>query len=97
MTISTIIDEAERARRTELAREVRAAFYMGISSEERTQRREALADEWARWFRQRMDSGGCVDPVVLLPDAFARLQQLAEDRAIAAVHDMKTLLREALK
>ena len=94
---TTIIDEAERARRAEFMRESRAACLHGISSEQRTQQREAKADGWTEWFQQKMDSVGCSDPVALLPDAFARLEQLNEDRIVAALRDLKATLRKVLE
>jgi len=96
-TINPILDEAERARRGELLREQRAAARAGISPDERTQQREQKADEWAQWLRRKMDSAGCTDPVVLLPDILARLQQLAEDHTLAAIRDLRAIMREALK
>lgn len=90
------IDEAERARRAEYVRDTKAALDKGETFEQRSLRREKMADEWARWFRQKMDAGSVADPVVLLPDACARLEQLAEDRIAAAVRDLKATLRKAL-
>jgi hypothetical protein len=43
-----------------------------------------------------MDHKGCTAPE-LLPDAFARLEQIAEDRVAAAVRDIKKSLRDALR
>jgi hypothetical protein len=92
----TIIDEAERSRRAEFVREARAAACQGTSPEARTQKREDKADAWAQWFRQKMETGGCTDPAALLPDAFARLEQLSEDYAIAAICEIKATLKKAL-
>jgi len=96
-TITPILDEAERARRAELVHEARAACRQGISPQERTLQREAKADTWAEWLRRKMDLSGCADPTALLPDALARLEQLNEDRVIAAVRELKASLQEALK
>jgi hypothetical protein len=82
--MTVIVDEAERSRRTEFVREARAAAYQGINPEARTQKREEKADAWSQWFRQKMDHNDCADPVELLPDAFARLEQLSEDYTLAA-------------
>jgi hypothetical protein len=90
------IDEAERARRAEYVRETKAALDKGETFEQRSLRREKMADEWARWFRKKMDAGSVADPVVVLPDACARLEQLAEDRIAAAVRDLKATLRKAI-
>jgi hypothetical protein len=36
-----------------------------------------------------MDAGGCTDPAEVLPDAMARLEQIVDDRVIAAVNEIK--------
>jgi len=51
----------------------------------------------AAWFRQRMDSTDVDDPSELLPDAMARLQEIADDRVIAAINELKKVLMGALK
>ena len=84
------------ASRTEVVRDTRAALAHGETLEARTKRREGKADDWSRWFRQRMDAGDIADPVQLLPDAFARLQLLAEDRVVAAMKELKAVLRKAV-
>jgi hypothetical protein len=60
-----MISEAERNRRAEIIRDSRAALQQGKSLEERTRKREAKADAWTAWLRQRMDLDGA-DPVQLL-------------------------------
>jgi hypothetical protein len=92
----TIIDEAERNRRAEFVREVHAAVCQGTTPEARTQKREDKANAWAQWFHQKMETNGCTDPAALLPDAFARLEQLSEDYAITAIREIKTTLKKAL-
>jgi hypothetical protein len=54
-----------------------------------------MADAWAAWFHQRMDSDGG-DPRRFLPDALGRLEQMIDDRVAAAVSEIKTTLRKAL-
>jgi hypothetical protein len=97
MPTTSQLSEAERARRREWTHNARGAVAHGETFEAHAKRREEKADDWARWFRQKMDAGGVIDPVVLLPDAFARLEQLAEDRVAAAVRELKTTLKGALK
>jgi len=94
---TTNIDTAERIRRSEYARDSKAALARGESLEARSKRREGYANEWAAWLRQRMDASECDDPVQILPDALARAQQLAEDSAIAAIKEFKTAMKGALK
>jgi len=98
MTTTTInIDAAERARRSELVLEARAAARAGIHPDERSRQREELADRWASWLHSRMETLHCNDPSVLLPDICARLEQLSEDRVRAALVELKQSLRETLK
>jgi hypothetical protein len=40
-----------------------------------------------------MDEGHHVDPAEVLPDAFARLEQLNEDYVAAAIHEFKAFSR----
>jgi hypothetical protein len=40
------------------------------------------------------DDGGLTDPVQLLPEAFARLEQIAEDSTAAAIREFNTLHHE---
>jgi hypothetical protein len=97
MTTTSPIDPAERARRAEMIRDWKGAVAHRETFEVHAKKREDKADSWAGWFRRKMDEGGITDPVVLLPDAFARLEQLAEDRIAAAMNEFKTVLRGALK
>jgi hypothetical protein len=90
-------DANEQARRREFMRDTKGALAQGQSFEKHAKNREDKADEWSNWFRRKMDEGGINDPVQLLPDAFARLEQLAEDKAAAAVKELKAQLREVLK
>jgi hypothetical protein len=96
MTV-THLSEAERARRSEFVLESRAALAQGKTLEQRTKTREEMADKWAQWFRHKMDARGCTDPVEVLPDAFAKLEQTIDDRVIAAIKEIKAALRGALK
>ena len=97
MTTTSPIDEAEHARRTEFVRDVRSANAQGETLEARAKKREEKADEWARWFRKNMEAAGCSDPGQILPDALARLEQITNDQIVAAVHELKTAMRGALK
>jgi hypothetical protein len=86
-----IISEAERNRRAEIILDSRAALQQGESLEQRTKKREEKSDAWAHWFRRKMDNG-CANPVELLPDACARLEQIVDDRVAAAVAELKAAL-----
>jgi hypothetical protein len=92
----TTLNNAERARRTEYTRETRAALQNGERLDQRIRKFEDKASAWSQWLRQKMDSTGCANPSEVLPDALARLEQIAEDRAAAAVREIKAALRKAL-
>jgi hypothetical protein len=90
------ISEFERFRRGEHARDSRAALAQNESLDQRLAKRDAKADAWAEWFRWKMKNGRCDDPVQLLPDAFAKLEQMIDDRVALAVKEIKDTLRKAL-
>jgi hypothetical protein len=92
-----VLSTSERIRRSELRRDNLGALARGVSLERRTEERERYASEWAAWLRSKMDACDCDDPTAVLPDALARVQQLAEDSALAAIKDLKKALMGALK
>jgi hypothetical protein len=92
-----VLSTSERIRRSELRRDNLGALARGVSLEQRSKQREEFANEWSAWLRQRMDACNCDDPTAILPDALARLQQLAEDSALAAIKELKKTLMGALK
>jgi hypothetical protein len=94
---ATSLTEAERIRRREYVRDTRGANRQRISVEKRIKQRDDAAAEWAQWFRQKMESNGCDDPVQLLPDAFAMLEQQIDDRVAAAIAEFKQTLRKAFQ
>jgi hypothetical protein len=94
---TTILDPHERTRRTEFVREIRSATLSGESTEQRARSRDKKIADWSRWLRQQMDTSGCSSPTEILPEALARLEQLAEDHTAAAVREIKTALIGALK
>jgi hypothetical protein len=80
---------AERARRTEYLRETRAALQNNERLDQRIRKFEDKATAWTHWFKEKMGHAGCADPAKILPDAFARLEQIAEDRVAAATREIK--------
>jgi len=92
-----VLSTAERIKRSELRRNDLGALASGMSLEQRTKQREEFANEWAAWLRMRMDSADVDDPTSLLPDALARLQEIANDCAVAAIKELKKALMGALK
>jgi hypothetical protein len=92
-----VLSTDERIRRSELRRDNLGALARGVSLERRTEERERYASEWAAWLRSKMDASDCDDPTAVLPDALARVQQLAEDAALAAIKELRKALMEVLK
>jgi hypothetical protein len=89
-------EAALRQRRVDKVRdEVRGAL-VGELSEKRAKKLEIKADAWSRWFHTKMDEGGVVDPLALLPDALARLEMMHEDFVALAIRDLRASLRKAL-
>jgi hypothetical protein len=98
--IEPVLDNAERVRRAELIRNSRAICLSGVGGDtidRREAKREIKADAWSHWFHARMDDVGTTDPAEVLPDAFARLEQISEDQITAAIHKLKATLLGALK
>jgi hypothetical protein len=93
----TTLDNAEKSRRTEYMRETRAALQNNERLDQRISKFEGKANAWSEWLRSKMDSAGCADPSEILPDICARLEQLSEDYAAAAVREIKKSLKDALK
>jgi hypothetical protein len=94
---TTNLTTAERVKRAEYRRDSLGALARGESLEDRSRRREELANQWAAFLRSRMDSAGCDDPVGILPDAMARLEQIIDDRITAALNEFKSVMKGALK
>jgi hypothetical protein len=90
------ISEHEKFRRREQVRDTRAALAQNQSVEQRLKARTDKTDAWTEWFRFRMKATQCQDPMELLPEALALLEQLADDRVTAAIAEMKTKLKGAL-
>jgi hypothetical protein len=84
----------EQVRRREFVRDMRAASAQGEELEEYRAKRDQVAAEWAAWFREAMDQHQAEDPVEVLPQALALLQE----RAIAAARTAaRTAARDEVK
>jgi hypothetical protein len=94
--MTTARNTATRLRRLDLVRDEARAVLSGEAPERRSRKLEAKADAWSRWLRTRMTDDRLNDPTELLPDAFARLEQINEDQIHAAIHEFKAFLRKAL-
>jgi hypothetical protein len=90
------LTEAERSKRRELVRDLRAANQQRTTVEARSKQREDAAAEWTAWLHRRMDESGCTDPVELLPDILATIEQRIEDRVAAAIAEIKQTFRKAM-
>ena len=91
------LSEFERFRRGEHARDSRAALAQNETLDQRLAKRNAKADDWAKWFHHEMTRTHRTDPVQLLPDALAKLEQMIDDRVTIAVKEIKSTLRKALE
>jgi len=98
MAATPSLSPAERIRRFEYMRDSKAvAQARGQTIETRAKQREEFADRWAAWLRQRMDAADCDNPAEVLPDAMARLEQIIDDRVTAALNELKSAMKGALK
>jgi hypothetical protein len=79
-----------------LTRRKPAGAFWGRWLAQRERARADKADGWAGWWRREMEIHGSSNPAELLPDAFARLEQLTEDRIMFAIRQLKADLRKAL-
>jgi hypothetical protein len=94
--LDTAADNDRRARISSMKETSRAAL-SGQTVAQREQARATKADEWAAWWHREMEINNSSNPTELLPDAFARLEQKAEDLVLSAVRQLKSDLRKAIK
>jgi hypothetical protein len=97
----TNVDVNEQVRRRELIRDTRAASEQGQELEEYRAKRDQAIAEWAAWFHAEMDKCHATDPVEVLPQALALLQERANAAArtaakTAARDEVKKMLRKAI-
>jgi hypothetical protein len=93
---TTHLSEAEKSKRREFVRDLRAANQQRTTVEDRAKSRETSATEWAAWLHRKMDESGCTDPTELLPYILAKVEQTIDDRVAAAIADIKQTFRKAL-
>jgi hypothetical protein len=94
---TTNLSTAERIRRFEFIRDSKGALTRGVTLETRSKQREEFANMWTAWIRQRMDASGADNPLEILPDILARLEQIVDDRVVAAIKEFKVAIKGALK
>jgi hypothetical protein len=99
--MTQVFTEIERTRRAELMRDTKAALKQGLSLDQYLVGRNQAVDEWTRWFHAEMDKCRATDPIEVLPQALACVQEhaIAEARrtAEAAARDVvMAILRRAI-
>jgi hypothetical protein len=99
--MGTVLSESERRRRQQFVVDGRAAAALGISMEALGTARKAVIANWTTLIRARMQEQDVADPVEILPELLARVQEQAigEARAaakIAAREEVRKLLRKVL-
>jgi hypothetical protein len=94
------ISEIERARRRQYAIDSRAALGLGVSLEQCLTARKAAIAHWTTLIRAQMQEYNVNDPVEILPELLARLEEHAvgEARAarMAAREEVRVLLRKVI-
>jgi hypothetical protein len=99
--MGTTLSKAERERRQQFVIDGKAASALGISMEALGTARRAAIEQWTTVIRARMQEQDVADPVEILPELLARVQEQAigEARAaakIAAREEFRKLLRKVL-
>jgi hypothetical protein len=95
------ISEIERVRRQQLAINTRAAVGLGVPLEVCLAARKAAIESWTTLIRAQMQEHNVNDPVEILPELLARLEEhaIGEARAAAkaaAREEVQRLLRKAI-
>ena len=99
--MSTTLSEAERARRQRLVLDGRTASALGISMQALGPLRVATIKTLTTMIHAAMDEHGVDDPIAVLPEILARLQEIAIGEArtaakVAAREEVQRLLRKAM-
>ena len=96
-----VLSESERRRRQQFVADGRAAAALGISMEALGTARKAVIANWTTLIRARMDECGADDPVEVLPELLARVQEYAVGEArtaakVVAREEVQRLLRKVI-
>jgi len=99
--MGTALSETERVRRKRWASDQRAAAALGMSPDDCLAARAATIKTLTTMIRAAMDEHGASDPVEVLPEILARMQEkvVAEARVAAkaaAREEVQRLLRKAI-
>src|SRR6516165_4565364 len=77
--MATAATRAERDQRIERVDAIRRSLRQGVSTDKRAVEVESKAVRWTEWLRRRLKALGGGDPVRLLPDAIAEVEQHAAE------------------
>jgi hypothetical protein len=99
--VTKAISEDERARRRQYTIDSRAAVGLGLSLEQCLTARKAAIESWTTLIRAQMQEHNAGDPVEVLPQLLARLQETVVGEArtaarAAAREEVQRLLRKAI-
>src|SRR5262245_30893570 len=99
--MGTVLSESERRRRQQFVVDGRAAAALGLSMEALGTARRAAIEQWTTVIRARMQEQDVADPVEILPELLARVQEQAigEARAAAKVdarEEVQKMLRKVM-
>lgn len=92
--MSNFSEARTRGERIDNMENARRALRSGTRISERSEAREKLADAWCRWFHRKAEQGN--DPISVLPDLAAELEQRAIDAARSEILALESRLRKAL-
>jgi hypothetical protein len=93
-----VLTETERVRRQQYVNDVRLASQQGKSFEEYNAERDQLIDEWTSWLRAEMGKCKAEDPVMVMPQALAKLEmQVVSEARQAAETATKNAIRNVLR
>ena len=88
------MNESERLAAVQRMSDIRHALKQGTGVEQRAQAREKKADRWCDWFRRKMDQGH--DPLAVLPDMCAELEERITDEVRAGIKELKDEIAKGL-
>src|SRR5262245_15887612 len=95
------LSDAERARRRQVVSDGKAACALGVTRVACLAARQTAIESWTTTIRARMAECGARDPVEILPELLARLEEHAVGEArtaarVAAAEQVRVMLRKVL-
>ena len=99
--MGTVLSEAERARRQRLVLDWRTASALGITTQALGPLRAATIKTLTTMIHAAMDEHGVDDPIAVLPELLARLEEHAIGEArqaakVAAREEVQKMLRKVM-